>query len=103
MSTKSTQHEVRADVVLPMSADEARERLETRLHGGRHGDAIEAAVPVRLVVGPSREMRVPGKEVRGEVLPPHEHGNSLVYPLHWQAVGVGAAAYPALEANIAIT
>lgn len=95
-------HEVRADVVMAMSADDAQERLQARLLAGRHG-VVEEAVPVRLVVGPSRDMRLPGKQVRGEVLPPHEHGHSVVFPLHWEAVGVAAAAYPVLEANIAIT
>lgn len=94
---------IRADVVLPVSAFRADERLRA-LFGTCH--RLAAATddePIRLVVGPARNPRRLSKHVQARLLHPRHVGSTAIYGLQWQPIGVGAAAYPSLDADLAIT
>jgi hypothetical protein len=107
--TGSRQSEVRADVVLPVSAEHACDRMcalvhatdDSRVVDGRETDT--ARTGLRLVVGPSRRAHFPAKTVHATFAGPQHTGSTYVFELQWEPVGAGAAAYPTLDARVGIT
>jgi hypothetical protein len=93
--TKAT--EVRTDLVLPLAATQACDRL-LRVLAVDHG-----AAPLRLVVGPRRGSEFPAKQVLGTVTGPRRQRSTYIFDLQWQPVGPAASAYPSLDAKLAIT
>ena len=88
---------IKADVVLPVEAERAREELD-RIFTAPGGDRS-----VRLTVGPGRREHGITKQVAATLAAPQQHGSTYVFSLHWQPVGFGARAYPALDAKLAVT
>jgi hypothetical protein len=95
----TTTTDVHADVVLALPAAAACERLGALLHTGVDADTT---APLRLSVGPTGG-RFPSKQVAGDTSGPRHLGSSYVWSLRWEPVGVAATAYPALDANLAVT
>jgi hypothetical protein len=89
--------EVRTDVVLPMSSDQACDRL-IRLFSMHSG-----AAPLHLLVGPRRGSDFPAKLVEGTVIGPIRRGSTYVFDLRWEPTGATAGAYPTLEARLGVT
>jgi hypothetical protein len=95
--TRTKASEVRTDLVLPLPARQACDRLVRIL-------AMERGVaPLRLVVGPRRGSDFPAKQVLGTVRGPLRRASTYLFELHWEPTGATAAAYPTLDATLGIT
>ena len=93
----ATQTTIKADVVLPVCAECARDELAAifTAEGGRR--------EIQLWVGPSRGVHGVAKQVAATLSPQHQHGSTYVFALHWRPVGRGARAYPTLDARLGVT
>lgn len=89
--------DIRADVVLPMSADRASRRLVRRFGTDGQPRAL------RMTVGPSRTPGLLAKDVTGRLTGPVRRGSTDLFTLHWEPTGFAAALYPTLDASLALT
>jgi hypothetical protein len=92
--TRPMRRAVQADIVLPVSAVRACDRLAR---------AFDDAARVHLAVGPRRGTHFPAKRVHGTLTGPSHRGSTYVFSLTWEPVGFGAAAYPTLDAKVGVT
>jgi hypothetical protein len=88
---------VTADVVLPVSARTATDRLAAVFRAAGHSSEL------LMVVGPGRRTHLLGKQVRASLTHESRRGSTEVFHLHWDPVGPTAAAYPRLDANVGVT
>ena len=88
---------VTADVVLPVAARPAAERLAQAF------GAVGQPGQVLMVVGPGRRPHVVGKQVRATLTRRGRRGSTEVFDLHWEPVGPAASAYPPLRAVVGVT
>jgi hypothetical protein len=88
---------VTADVVLPVPARLAAERLTQAFQAAGHGG------PVLMTVGPGHAGRGVGKRVRVSLARADRRGSTEVFELRWEPVGPAASAYPTLDACLGIT
>lgn len=88
---------IKADIVLPIPADRARDELAALF------TAVDGGQSVLLSVGPSRSAHGIAKQVAASLTRPLSRGSTYVFTLQWQPVGRAAKAYPALDARIGVT
>ena len=86
--------QVRAEAVLAVSAARARDAMVPLLRAGGVGS---------IVVRPTWRSHGPAKKVRTLTTGPRRRGSSYVFGFHWDPVGPAAAAYPSLDAKVAVT
>lgn len=88
---------ITADVVLPVPARTATERLSQAFQAAGHSGEL------LMVVGPGRRSRPVGKQVRASLTRESRRGSTEVFHLHWDPVGPAASAYPTLDARLGVT
>src|SRR4051812_46635633 len=98
---------VEAHQILPFAAATAQRAVHEAL--ASHAPAPETDVPsaggldLLLEVGPGRLPQALPPTVEAWTLEPRQIGQTVVIPLHWEAVGVTKPMYPTFDANIGIT
>lgn len=91
------QSRITADVVLPVPARTASERLAQAFQvADRSGELL-------MVVGPGHRTHPMGKQVRASLTREPRRGSTEVFHLHWDPVGPAASVYPTLDASLGVT
>jgi hypothetical protein len=93
----SSQTTIKADAVLPVCAERARDEL-SRLF--TTGDSYQ---DILLRVGPSRAAHGITKQVAATLAPPEQRETTYVFTLRWRPVGLIAGAFPTLIAKLGVT
>jgi hypothetical protein len=91
------------EIRVPVSAEVAAGRLTVLLGRGSLDAASQAAWSQGVArVGPLGPVPGLSKLVRVQFTQPAFRGAITVFPLRWEATGIGGALYPALDADIVI-
>ena len=93
----TSQTTIKADKVLPVPAERARDEL-AKIFASPDGHRA-----VLLSAGPGRGHHGVTKQVAATLAAPREHGSTYIFELHWWPVGFAAQAYPTLDARLAVT
>ena len=99
--TDAQRRRVHSDVVLPLRADVAQDRLRLALPAVA-STAAPGLTELSLVVGPARRLPL-RKRVRAQLHDPFDAAGTYVLPLRWAPSGPAARCYPTLAGKVGVT